>query len=80
VLTETLTSVADQAVATDQAPAYFTAETYAKTHPDQPFLIAIRYSEVADRFPGTEVSLRAQRPSLDAQRRSGAGTDTVGTE
>jgi hypothetical protein len=41
------------------------AETFAKAHPNDPLLCAIRYFEVADRFVGAQESLIAQRKSLD---------------
>jgi hypothetical protein len=46
------------------------AQEYAKRHPGDAFLIAIRYYEVADRFQGTKWSLDAQRLSLEYQRKS----------
>ena len=39
-------------------------EQYARQNPDAHFMIAVRFFEVADRFTGTEWSLRAQRLSL----------------
>lgn len=55
----------------DQAGAYFSrAESFAQSNPKDFLRIAIRYFEVADRFQGTEVSLTAQRRSLEAQRQA----------
>ncbi len=41
------------------------ADAYAQAHPDEHLLIAVRFFEVADRFIGTELSVKAQRRSLD---------------
>src|SRR5207248_2753681 len=41
------------------------AETFAKRKPAEHLLIAIRFFEVADRFKGGDVSLRAQERSLN---------------
>lgn len=55
----------------DQAAVYFSrAEAFAQANPKEFLRIAIRYFEVADRFQGTEVSLTAQRRSLEAQRQA----------
>lgn len=63
-------SVSSRAIPNDQAEAYFArAEKFAQGHPDSTLEIAIRYFEVADRFAGSPVSLKAQRLSLDAQRK-----------
>lgn len=63
-------------VPADQASVYFSrAEAFAQANPKEFLRIAIRYFEVADRFQGTEVSLVAQRRSLDAQQQAtAAGT------
>ena len=45
------------------------ASSFARRRPDDHFLKAIRYFEVADRFQGTEWSLKAQKLSLECQRR-----------
>jgi hypothetical protein len=45
------------------------AAKFARRHPGDDFLKAIRYFEVADRFQGTEWSLKAQELSLECQRR-----------
>ncbi len=39
-------------------------EAFAKANPDEHLLVAVRYFEVADRFKGTDVSLKAQERSL----------------
>jgi len=49
---------------------YRRAEQYAAAHPDDHFLIAIRFFEVADRFRGTKLSLKAQGLSLKHQQLS----------
>jgi hypothetical protein len=55
----------------DQAEAYFErAEKFSKEHATAQLAIAIRYFEVADRFTGTAVSLKAQRASLNAMQQS----------
>jgi hypothetical protein len=43
------------------------AAKYAKDHPDDFEQISVRYFEVAERFVGTEVSLSAQKSSMEAQ-------------
>jgi hypothetical protein len=59
------------AIPQDQAGVYFSrAEAFATANPKDFLRIAIRYFEVADRFQGTEVSLTAQRRSLEAQRQA----------
>ena len=40
------------------------AESYAKSHPDEHLLVAIRFFEVADRFKGSDISLQAMDLSL----------------
>lgn len=44
------------------------AEAFAAKYPDEHLLIAVRFFEVADRFKGTELSLKAQDLSLKAQQ------------
>lgn len=46
------------------------AEAFAKAHPNDSLLCAIRFFEVADRFVGAQESLIAQRKSLDLMGRS----------
>lgn len=49
------------------------ADAFTQTHEKDPFLCAVRYFEVADRFMGAQESLIAQRKSLDLmQKTSGA--------
>ena len=72
--------IASTEVPKDQADAYFArAEAYAKDNSHAALAIAIRYFEVADRFAGTPVSLKAQRFSLDAFRKLTA-PDLVGKQ
>jgi len=53
------------------------AEDFARRNPDNLFLQAVRYFEVADRFQGTTWSVKANGLSLELQRRmrSEAGPD-----
>lgn len=46
------------------------ADAFAKAHPNDSLLCAIRFFEVADRFVGAQESLIAQRKSLDLMGRS----------
>ena len=63
--------VVDKKIPADQADTYLAdADRYALENPDQGFLIAVRYFEVAERFVGTPASLKAQRKSLDYQARA----------
>jgi hypothetical protein len=65
---EKLVAVADKKVAVDEAQGYFDrAQKFASENPKKYLLIAIRYFEVAERFAGSEVSLKAQKLSLAAQ-------------
>src|SRR5438034_1115049 len=65
---EKLLAVADKKVAPEEADAYFDrAQKFAAANPDKQFLIAIRYFEVAERFVGSEISIKAQKLSLEAQ-------------
>jgi hypothetical protein len=62
--------VATAVVPQSEGEAYFTrAQTYAERHPQNDLEIALRYFEVAERFQGSEVSLKAQKLSLEAQTR-----------
>jgi len=45
------------------------ANAYAKDHPGDFEQISVRYFEVAERFVGTEVSITAQKLSLEAQQK-----------
>jgi len=52
----------------DQAREWLNrAEEFAKVHPDEHLLIAVRFFEVADRFQGAPESLAAQSRSLQEQ-------------
>ena len=63
-------AVADRKIETSEAQAYFDrAKKYATDHKDDLNGISIRYYEVAERFLGTQISLDAQKLSLDAQSR-----------
>ena len=62
--------VATAVVPQSEGEAYFTrAQAYAERHPQNDLEIAMRYFEVAERFQGSEVSLKAQKLSLEAQTR-----------
>lgn len=70
-LLATAVAQVDQPVAVSEAKAYLAkADDFAQKNPKQSLKIAIRYFEVADRFQGTQESLKAQRLSLDALQRS----------
>jgi len=70
-LAEQMATATATTVPKEEAAAYFSrAEKYAQQHPMDYLQVAIRYFEVADRFQGTDVSLTAQRRSLDAQRQA----------
>lgn len=51
------------------AEALADAGGYEERHPEDPFMLAVRYLEVAVRFKGTSPSLEAQEKALDYQRR-----------
>jgi hypothetical protein len=60
---------AGKEVPASEAQAYFDrAHAFAEQHPDRHLEIAVRYFEVAERFQGTDLSLKAQRISLDEQQ------------
>ena len=60
-------AVVAKPVAASEAPAYLArAEAFASKHADQPLAIAIRYFEVAGRFPDHEAGRAAQAKSLEA--------------
>ncbi len=62
--------VVETKVESDQSAAYFErAEKFMKAHPDDNLPIAIRYFEVADRFVGTPLSIKAQELSLSAMQK-----------
>lgn len=59
--------VATKEVAQDQAHDYFSrAEQFAAKNPGKYDQIAVRFSEVAERFIGTEIGLKAQQASMEA--------------
>lgn len=67
-LVKVMDEVVDQKIEVTEADKYFAdAEAFAKKRPTEHLKIAIRYFEVASRFPGTAVSLEAQQRSLAAQ-------------
>ncbi|MBA3937979.1 MAG: hypothetical protein H0X38_10990 [Planctomycetes bacterium] len=62
--------VAAAVIPQSEGEAYFArAQTYAERHPQNDLEVAMRYFEVAERFQGSEVSLKAQKLSLEAQTR-----------
>ena len=66
----TVDQVAATAVPISEAQAYFDrAQAFADKHPDDPLQISIHFFEVAERFQGSEISIKSQRLSLDAQSR-----------
>ncbi|HLX60889.1 MAG TPA: hypothetical protein VKX17_06365 [Planctomycetota bacterium] len=54
--------------ASDAQAFYDRAEAYAAAYPSEHYLIAVRFFEVADRFRGSDLSLKAQERSLQAQQ------------
>ena len=61
--------VANKEVTADKAEEYFTrAEKFASKNPGNFEQISVRYFEVAERFVGTEVGIKAQKLSLAAQQ------------
>ncbi len=63
-------AVAARSVDASQAQTFFDrAQHFAEKHPDDDLQISVRFFEVAERFQGSDVSLKAQRLSLDAQQR-----------
>ncbi len=63
-------AVATKAIPASEAKNYFDrAEKFEKEHPEDFEQISVHYFEVAERFVGTEVSLEAQKRSLDAQQK-----------
>lgn len=73
-LVETMTTVADRAVAPSEAADYFAkAEAFAAAHPTEHLKLAIRYFEVASRFAGTQEAMDAQKRSLDEQVQAKTG-------
>jgi hypothetical protein len=65
----TVEQVAATTVPASEAQAYFDrAQAFADKHPDDPLQISIHFFEVAERFQGSEISIKSQRLSLDAQQ------------
>jgi hypothetical protein len=61
--------VATKEVSKDKAEEYFSrAEKFAHANPDKFDQISVRYFEVAERFLGTEVGIKAQKLSMTAQK------------
>ncbi len=61
--------VANKEVTADKADEYFSrAEKFASKNPENFEQISVRYFEVAERFVGTEVGIKAQKLSLVAQQ------------
>lgn len=64
-IVQRLEKVVTQPVKVDDAAAYLAAaDQFASSRPNDHYLIAIRYFEVAERFKGTPASLKAQEISL----------------
>lgn len=64
--------IATKEIPADQAKTLLTsADSYAKSHSDDPLLVAIRYFEVADRFKESEAGRTAMDLSLKAMQRIG---------
>jgi type 1 glutamine amidotransferase len=62
-------AVAAKAIPKSEAKNYFDrAQKYAKDHPRNFEQISVHYFEVAERFAGTDLSLQAQKLSLEAQQ------------
>lgn len=61
-------AVATKEIPKSEAKNYFDrAEKFAKDHAEDYEQISVHYFEVAERFVGTDISLQAQKLSLDAQ-------------
>ncbi|MEK7269636.1 MAG: tetratricopeptide repeat protein [Planctomycetota bacterium] len=50
--------------------ALMDANIYEERHPEDPFMLSVRYLEVAERFQGTRSGLQAQQKVMDAMRRT----------
>jgi hypothetical protein len=62
-------AVAAKEIPKSEAKNYFDrAEKYAKEHAEDYEQISVHYFEVAERFVGTDISLQAQKLSLEAQQ------------
>jgi len=59
-----LEAVSAAPAASDAEKYFANADGFAKSNPNEHLLIAIRYFEVADRFKGTDISMKAQEKSL----------------
>ncbi len=69
-LIATIDAVATKEVPKAEAKAYLErADRFAKEHPQDFAQQSVRYYEVAERFVGTDISLQAQKLSLEAQQR-----------
>jgi hypothetical protein len=69
-LIATIAAVATKEVPKEEAKAYLErADRFAKEHPQDFAQQSVRYYEVAERFVGTDISLQAQKLSLEAQQR-----------
>ncbi len=63
-----VTAVAERKVEVSESKAFFDrADAWVKRNPDKHLEIAIRWFEVADRFPDTVEGRKAQRLSLESQ-------------
>ncbi|MBA3937481.1 MAG: hypothetical protein H0X38_08465 [Planctomycetes bacterium] len=67
----TADQVANKTVGKDEGKAYFDrAAKFAKDSPDDVDAICRRWFEVAQRFPGTDIGIKAQNFSLAAQQKA----------
>lgn len=66
---QAMAAVAATKVPDSEAPAYLArAQKFATANPDDNLQIAIRFLEVAERFPGTQEGTEANKRALDAQQ------------
>jgi len=64
-VSERFTAVDKKVIAPSESQTFLDrADAFARTNPDAHLLIAVRYFEVADRFKGSDPSLKAQEKSL----------------
>ena len=71
-------AVYNKKVGNGEAQAWFDrAESFAKAHPEDPLLTAIRYFEVADRFRNSDAGMSAMNLSLKAMQRIGEKTSNT---
>lgn len=69
-----ITAVEKIAPKAEEAQVWFDrAEKFAQANPSEHLLIAVRFFEVADRFKGSDASLKAQDRSLKEQVQAAAG-------